>query len=119
MSMQGNLPAPLLILDADQGIEKMLETYEKFTEEIRGKKPYTPVKSTVEPKKVKADGNSGKENPGKEFDEKENKVTENIATVNIENEKTCKEGGQRNNTKSVCGASKKPLESQDTNVKAS
>ena len=29
--MQGNLPAPLLILDADQGIEKMLETYEKFT----------------------------------------------------------------------------------------
>ena len=76
---------------------------------------------------MKADGNSGKENqepkskenPGKEFDEKENKVTENIATVNIENEKTCKEGGQRNNTKSVCGASKKPLESQDTNVKAS
>ena len=30
-SLQGNLPAPLLILDADQGIEKMLETYEKFT----------------------------------------------------------------------------------------
>ena len=30
-SFQGNLPAPLLILDADQGIEKMLETYEKFT----------------------------------------------------------------------------------------
>ena len=31
VSMQGNLPAPLLILDADHGIEKMLETYEKFT----------------------------------------------------------------------------------------
>ena len=30
-SLQGNLPAPLLILDADQGIEKMLEIYEKFT----------------------------------------------------------------------------------------
>ena len=98
-----------------------------FQEEIRGKKPYTPVKPTVEPKKVKLDGNSGKENqepkskenPGKGFDEKENEVTENIATVNIENEKTCKEGGQKNLAKSVCGASKKPLESQDTNVKAS
>ena len=28
---QGSLPAPLLILDADQGIETMLQTYEKFT----------------------------------------------------------------------------------------
>jgi len=39
---QGKLPAPLLVLDADQGIEKMLETYEKFTDEIRGKKPFSP-----------------------------------------------------------------------------
>lgn len=127
---QGNLPAPLLILDADQGIEKMLETYEKFTDEIRGKKPYTPVKPTVEPKKVKLDGNSGKENqepkskenPGKEFDDKENEGTENIAKVNFENEKTCREGGQKSKTKSLCSvkdnASKMPLESQDTNVKA-
>jgi len=38
---QGALPAPLLILDADQGIESMLRTYEQFTEEIRGRKPYT------------------------------------------------------------------------------
>ena len=99
-------------------------------DEIRGKKPYTPVKSTVEPKKLKLDGNSGKENqepkskenPGKEFDDKENEGTENIAKVNFENEKTCREGGQKSKTRSLCSvkdnASKMPLESQDTNVKA-
>ena len=99
-------------------------------DEIRGKKPYTPVKPTVEPKKVKLDGNSGKENqepkskenPGEDFDDKENEGTENIAKVNFENEKTCREGGQKSKTKSLCSvkdnASKMPLESQDTNVKA-
>jgi len=35
----GPLPAPLLVLDADQGIDKMVQTYDKFTEEIRGRKP--------------------------------------------------------------------------------
>merc|ERR1719273_1240883 len=77
---QGPLPAPLLILDADQGIEKMLETYEKFTDEIRGKKPYTPVKSTVHPKKFKLDGNSGREN-------QEPRSKENQVKVNFECEK--------------------------------
>ena len=31
-------------------------------DEIRGKKPYTPVKSTVEPRKLRLDANSEKEN---------------------------------------------------------
>lgn len=43
---QGPPPAPVLVLDANQGVEKMLETYEMFTEEIRGRKPYTPEKDT-------------------------------------------------------------------------
>jgi len=30
------------VLDADQGIESMLQTYEQFKDEIRGKKPYLP-----------------------------------------------------------------------------
>lgn len=37
----GPPPAPVLVLDADQGIESMLKTYEKYTDEIRGVKPYT------------------------------------------------------------------------------
>ena len=45
---QGPLPAPLLVLDADKGIEQMLETYEQFTDEIRGRKPYsTPAKKPL------------------------------------------------------------------------
>jgi len=39
---QGKPPAPVLVLDADQGIESMLQTYEQFKDEIRGKKPYLP-----------------------------------------------------------------------------
>jgi len=41
---KGPPPAPVLVLDADQGIEKMLLTYDQFKEEIRGRKPYTPEK---------------------------------------------------------------------------
>jgi len=37
---QGPLPAPVLILDADQGIDNMIKTYETYQDEIRGKKPY-------------------------------------------------------------------------------
>merc|ERR1712010_374162 len=95
---QGNLPAPLLILDADQGIEKMLETYEKFTDEIRGKKPYTPVKSAVEPRKLRLDANSEKENEEPEFNEKEKEGKENISQVNDENEKSFREGGLKSNS---------------------
>ena len=37
------------MLDADKGIEQMLETYEQFTDEIRGRKPYsTPAKKPLE-----------------------------------------------------------------------
>jgi len=39
---QGPPPAPVLVLDADQGIESMLQTYEQYKEEIRGKRPYVP-----------------------------------------------------------------------------
>jgi len=117
-------------LDADQGIEKMLETYEKFTDEIRGKKPYTPVKSTVEPRKLRLDANAekeneepkSKENPGKEFNENEKEGKENIVQVNYEDEKSCREGGLKSNSKPLCSlrenAPKMPLERQDTNVKA-
>jgi len=42
---KGPPPAPVLVLDADQGIEKMLLTYDQFKDEIRGKKPYTPDKN--------------------------------------------------------------------------
>jgi len=38
---KGPLPAPVLILDADQGVEKMLETYNLFNDEIRGRKPFS------------------------------------------------------------------------------
>jgi len=107
---QGNLPAPLLILDADQGIEKMLETYEKFTDEIRGKKPYTPVKSTVDPKKLKLDGNSGKEN-------QEPRSKENQVKVNFECEKNGGKTRAEGRTKKE-SALKMPLESKDSNVKA-
>lgn len=43
---QGSLPAPVLVLDADQGVEKMLQTYEMFNDEIRGRKPYIPESSS-------------------------------------------------------------------------
>ena len=101
-----------------------------FQDEIRGKKPYTPVKSTVDPKKLKLDGNSGKENQepkskenqGKVIEEKENIGTENIVKVNFEKEKngekTGKESRQTSLGRSKCSASKMPLESKDTNVKA-
>ena len=109
-----------------------------FQDEIRGKKPYTPVKSTVDPKKLKLDGNSGKEttdprgmenqepkskeNQGKVIEEKENIGTENIVKVNFEKEKdrekTVKESRQTSLGRSRCSASKMPLESKDTNVKA-
>ena len=36
----GPLPAPVLLLDADQGIDNMIRTYETYEEEIRGRKPY-------------------------------------------------------------------------------
>lgn len=42
----GAPPAPVLILDADQGIESMLKTYEKYTDEIRGVKPYVTSSPT-------------------------------------------------------------------------
>jgi len=35
----GAPPAPVLVLDADQGIEDMLKIYDKYTNEIRGLKP--------------------------------------------------------------------------------
>jgi deoxyadenosine/deoxycytidine kinase len=35
----GSPPAPVLVLDADQGIEDMLKIYEQYTDEIRGLKP--------------------------------------------------------------------------------
>jgi len=41
---QGPLPAPVLILDADQGMESMLKTYDQFKDEIRGIKPYKTEK---------------------------------------------------------------------------
>ena len=33
----GPLPAPVLIMDADQGIDNMIRTYETYKEEIRDK----------------------------------------------------------------------------------
>lgn len=42
---KGPLPAPVLVLDADQGVEQMLETYDMFNAEIRGRKPYVGVSS--------------------------------------------------------------------------
>ena len=30
----------MLLLDADQGIDNMIRTYETYEEEIRGRKPY-------------------------------------------------------------------------------
>merc|ERR1719221_1680872 len=39
---QGKLPAPVLVLDADQGIDNMITTYEQYKDEIRGIKPYYP-----------------------------------------------------------------------------
>ena len=60
---KGDLPAPVLVLDADQGIEKMLQTYDQFKvesrfkfkedlnlilqDEIRGRKPYTPDRNRL------------------------------------------------------------------------
>jgi len=35
----GPLPAPVLVLDANQGMDQMLKIYEKYTNEIRGLKP--------------------------------------------------------------------------------
>jgi len=35
----GPLPAPVLVLDANQGMDEMLKIYEKYTNEIRGLKP--------------------------------------------------------------------------------
>jgi len=35
----GPPPAPVLVLDADQGMESMLKTYDKYKDEIRGVKP--------------------------------------------------------------------------------
>jgi len=46
---KGPLPAPVLILDADQGVEKMLETYNLFNDEIRGRKPFSSDDSTPSP----------------------------------------------------------------------
>ncbi|XP_023326396.1 deoxynucleoside kinase isoform X2 [Eurytemora carolleeae] len=37
----GSPPAPVLILDADQGMDSMLKIFEKYKDEIRGVKPYT------------------------------------------------------------------------------
>jgi len=38
----GPLPAKVLVLDADHGLEHMINTYEQHKDEIRGKKPYNP-----------------------------------------------------------------------------
>eukprot|EP00088_Acartia_fossae_P013466 TRINITY_DN1706_c0_g1_i2.p1 TRINITY_DN1706_c0_g1~~TRINITY_DN1706_c0_g1_i2.p1 ORF type:complete len:286 (-),score=74.45 TRINITY_DN1706_c0_g1_i2:261-1118(-) len=35
----GPPPAPVLVLDANQGIDAMLKIYDKYTEEIRGRRP--------------------------------------------------------------------------------
>jgi len=45
---QGPVPAPVLVLDADQGIESMLNIYDKYQAEIRGKKPYTDARKCAE-----------------------------------------------------------------------
>jgi len=51
----GPPPAPVLVLDADQGIESMLKTYEKYTDEIRGVKPYVvDAEKSVESTTVEA-----------------------------------------------------------------
>jgi len=39
---QGPLPAQVLVLDADKGIDHMITTYEQYKDEIRGIKPYQP-----------------------------------------------------------------------------
>jgi len=44
---KGPLPAPVLILDADQGVEQMLEAYVMFNDEIRGIKPYSAGTATL------------------------------------------------------------------------
>jgi len=122
---QGNLPAPLLILDADQGIEKMLETYEKFTDEIRGKKPYTPTKSTAEPKKLREDESSVKKsdqvkvesNTGKDDTSKVeclNEVTKETGIADKENMDKVNHGKEFGGE----SASKTPLGFKDINVKA-
>jgi len=44
---QGPLPAPVLVLDADQGIDNMITTYETYKEEIRGRKPYIASATSI------------------------------------------------------------------------
>lgn len=41
---QGPVPAPVLVLDADKGIESMLGIYDQYQAEIRGQKPYIAKK---------------------------------------------------------------------------
>jgi len=43
----GPLPAPLLVLDADKGIESMLETYDLYQDQIRGMRPFTEPLSSA------------------------------------------------------------------------
>lgn len=50
----GPLPAPVLIMDADQGIDNMIRTYETYKEEIRGKKPYIAPSSNFRSGAIKS-----------------------------------------------------------------
>ena len=88
----------------------LLISHFQLQDEIRGKKPYTPVKSTVDPKKLKLDGNSGKEN-------QEPRSKENQVKVNFECEKNGGKTRAEGRTKKE-SALKMPLESKDSNVKA-
>ena len=50
----GPLPAPVLIMDADQGIDNMIRTYETYKEEIRGRKPYIAPSSNLRSGAIKS-----------------------------------------------------------------